>query len=91
MNKAALMGLVLAGCCNALARNPAPSSDIVIDDVHYSQNELPLVVQGHLVYTQHGICVGFFLSETALFYGAKSGKPQGYFSNGTIYFTFPTK
>jgi hypothetical protein len=87
--KIALLFLFLT--FSTYAAKPPADSDVVIDDIHYPSNELPLVVSGHLVYTQHGIVVGFFLAEGTLFYGAKSGKPQGYFSNGTIYFTFPNK
>jgi hypothetical protein len=65
---------------------------VSIDGTIYPQSELPFRVKNHLVLTQTGVCVGFFLANSDIVYGAKSGVPVGYLAaDGFLHFSFPPK
>jgi hypothetical protein len=65
---------------------------VSIEGIVYPKTELPFRIQNHLVLTQTGVCVGFFLANSDIVYGVKSGLPVGYLAaDGFLHFSFPSK
>jgi|SRR5215475_1287978 len=70
----------------------APKETVVVEGNTYPENELPFKIKDHLVLSQSGLCIGFFLANSDIVYGAKTGRPVGFIgADHYLYFSFPTK